>query len=850
MRNLMKQVERILSTIALLIATCAILPAQSGSFHDVRINQTVEGGTFNVDGVPYTSSQVFRWQVGDVHTVSFRATQAIDVGGTASNATRIRFFGTFEPIYDSQAISQPPTGLFQTSSRVVGSDTLFEIRIQMWSFFRGLTLNNTREHRLRFVTPGAGCAPTMSVPLLGACGDVPGYTHVESGTCDFLATTGDYWCGEGRTEFTSVPGVGYAFKDWNSNPGIPNPTSTGIASSVIFNLVSPVSIQVNFGPGKFYAVATDPPGLEVAIDRSIYRPTGTDELCNAYQEILDTNGFTHNVGQGGGRASAYCFVWLFGSTRLLAAPELQTDRTGRRVVFDSWSNGGGQNHLFEVSGANLSTDVLTARFLPAGGVTFVTQPQLNLPLVVNNRTWPSYNFWFGINKDVTFSAPLETVDQNGRRWRFRSWSNGGAAAQTLRISQEIVDRGLYLVATYEPLNRVTIDTNPSGLTINVDGNECRTPCLVEKAAAESINISPVRTVNQADYLRLEFANWSDGGAADRQVGFQAEASRIVANYRPLFRLNTVANPSEGAVFTLLPESPDNFYAADARVTITARALPGFRFRRWSGDTAGLFNTASVTMSGPRAVVAELETVPFLDPAGIRNSAGTGPQDQGTPAKVAPGSLLTITGSTLTDRDEVGPRTPLAQTLAGLSVRVGTRLLPLSFAAPHQINAQLPYDIPLGRQTMTVVRTGQADVSAEFEVVRNAPGLFSQPDTGAEGQPPVAYAFRADGSTIAADQTAAPNEIVNFVATGLGPYRNNPPAGFAIPAGNEFALADPVEVLVNDQTVQPLRVIAAPGFVGMTFVQVRIGSQFPSGQASTVRVRVNGKESNAVRLQVR
>jgi uncharacterized protein (TIGR03437 family) len=413
-----------------------------------------------------------------------------------------------------------------------------------------------------------------------------------------------------------------------------------------------------------------------------------------------------------------------------------------------------------------------------------------------------------------------------------------------------VDRGLYLVATYEPLNKVQIETNPAGLPVVVDGRECPTPCIVERLATESIAVTPVPSVTQADVLRLEFANWSDGAATERQIGFQSEFRRVIANYRALYRLTTLSNPPDGAEFTLTPPSPDRFYNSDTRVSITARALPGFRFRRWSGDTAGLFATATVTMSAPRAVVAELETIPFLDPAGIRNSAGTGPQDQGTPAKVAPGSLITISGSNLTDRDENSPRTPLTQTLAGLSVRVGTRLLPLSYAAPHQINAQLPFDLALGRQTLTVVRTGQADVSAELELVRNAPGLFSQPGTESEGQPPIAYAFRTNGSVIAVEESTASNETINLVATGVGPYRINPPAGFAIPEGNEFTVVDPVEVLVNDQTLQPLRVFAAPGFVGMTFVQIRLSAAFQAGQANTVRIRVGGKESNAVRVLVR
>jgi uncharacterized protein (TIGR03437 family) len=60
----------------------------------------------------------------------------------------------------------------------------------------------------------------------------------------------------------------------------------------------------------------------------------------------------------------------------------------------------------------------------------------------------------------------------------------------------------------------------------------------------------------------------------------------------------------------------------------------------------------------------------------------------------------------------------------------------------------------------------------------------------------------------------------------------------------------VEVLAGDAVVQPTQAIATPGMVGMTSIQIRVGTQFATGQNTPVRIRVNGKESNAVRLFVR
>lgn len=857
----MTAIFRILWTLAILCALSSdnLAVAQSGVFRQVSVTLSTPGLTYRVDNVAYDTSQIFYWQVGDVHTIRIpKASLSTDLpalggGNNSGIGIRTTYSGTYSVTNDDgRAI---PPGTFQDLTN--DTDTEHIYRIQVYSFLQGIEFSTSRLYQLRFVTPQVGCSPTASgQPMVGACGDNPGYTAVScSDGSTFLATTGDFWCPAGPMELHAVPAVGYAFKDWNSNPGLPNSTTTGTSGSLAFDLTSPFHIQVNFGPGKLYRINTEPAGFEVIVDYSYVKtgdlPEDNRDVCTRYQSATLPNGTPVNIGQGGEIGSSdFCTVWLVGSSRLLSATEMQLDSTGKQWVFDSWSFGGGQNSLFNVSGDNLSTDVITARFLRAGGVTFVTQPQTSLPIIVNNRTWPYYNFWFGLNKEVSFTAPLESVDANGRRWRFKGWSNGGPATQTLTITQDIVDKGLYLIALYEPLNKLSIETNPPGLTVSIDGQPCQTPCAVERLATESVNIAPIPSVTQADVLRLEFTGWTDGGPAERTVGFTPELRRLVANYKQLYRLSAMGNPPEGASFTFNPASPDNFYDLDARVTVTAKALEGYRFRRWSGDTAGLFPSASITMGGPRGVVAELEKIPFLDPAGIKNSAGTGPQDEGKTGRVAPGSLITIYGVNLTPKEEAGPASPQAQTLAELAVRAGSRILPLSYASPAQINAQLPYDLPLGPNKLTIVRVGQPDVSADFEIVRNAPGLFGQPGTEADGVPPFALAFRADGSVITESEPATPNEVINLMGTGLGGYRFNPPPGFAIPTGAEFTLIDPVEVLVGDQTIQPLKVIATPGYVGMTSIQIRIGAQFPVGESSSLRIRVNGKDSNTVRLLVR
>lgn len=860
-----------------LAATMMLLAAGASAQSDlqVRVGLLTPGMLFFVDNVPYTSDQIFRWRINEVHFIRFAAVQELSdpfVGGNTPPVGGPAIDGNLGVKYsiDPSIISvvneiptpnpapngENPAIRVTTTNNAGGLE--HSIRVQVYTGLQSIIIQNVKSYRMRFRTPSSGCAPSINPTISSTnCAETPGYTIVECGIGNQHPpqTNGDYYCPEGPVRLTAVPNLGYAFKDWNSNPAIPgqNPIGNGLSGasgSAVFNLVSPFHIQVNFGQGKFYRLRTEPPGFDVFVDRNLVRTRQTEPqiACRGYLPDGNPPAETN-------QAYPYyevCATWLVGGTKLLSTPgPTQTDNTGKLWVFDRWSNGGfGQNYLFPVSGDNLGTDLLTAIFKRAGAVLFNTLP-IGAPITVNGRTWPTTNHWFGLGDTITFSAPPEFLDRAGKRWRFRSWSNNRPAAQELTISDEIVERGLYLNANFDPLNRVTIETNPSGLPITVDGRECPAPCIIERLALETAVITAAPSITQRDVLRLEFDNWSDGPrTANRSLGFQPEFQRLIANYRPLYKFSAIGNPPEGATFTFAPASPDSFYPVGTQVSVTARAIPGFRFRRWVGDTAGQFPTASLNIGGPRGVVAELEVIPYLDPAGVQNAAGTGPQDKADIGRVASGSLITVYGVNLTPLEEVGPRSPMVQSLAGVLLRVGDQLLPLSFASPTQINAQLPYNLPEGKRTLTVTRVGQPDVTGEFEVVRNAPGLFTQYGNPDETQPPFAFAFKPDGSLVSPTNPALPNEIINIVGTGIGPYRNNPPAGFAVPSGAEFVLADSVEVLAGDQVIQPLKVIATPGFVGMTSVQIRVGTQFPAGQSTSLRIRVNGKESNTVRLPVR
>jgi uncharacterized protein (TIGR03437 family) len=244
------------------------------------------------------------------------------------------------------------------------------------------------------------------------------------------------------------------------------------------------------------------------------------------------------------------------------------------------------------------------------------------------------------------------------------------------------------------------------------------------------------------------------------------------------------------------------------------------------------------MNQPYSVRAVLDQVPYIAPAGVQNAAAQTPQ----PA-VAPGSIIAIYGSSLAPAPTVGPASPLAQTLAGVTVVMTGRILPLYFVSPQQINAELPSGLAAGAYTLTVQWEGHDDVQAAFQVVRDAPGLFTQSADGIQ----YALVTRPNGALATPGAPALPGETVTLYGTGFGPYIGSAPDGFAIPQTGNLPLADPVAIVSGSLSIDPVFAGAAPGEVGVALVSFRI----PDDAVAPMELlaTANGVKSNTVVVPV-
>jgi acid phosphatase type 7 len=251
----------------------------------------------------------------------------------------------------------------------------------------------------------------------------------------------------------------------------------------------------------------------------------------------------------------------------------------------------------------------------------------------------------------------------------------------------------------------------------------------------------------------------------------------------------------------------------SRLTITAIGLDGQEIDR-------------VTLAPPSRVSAEA----------VVNSGSFA-------SGLAPGSLITIFGRDMSAGESRAATPPLPTELAGTSVTLNGRRLPLLFVSPYQINAQLPYG-PVG-QAMLRVSTPSSFTEAEVVTAAVAPAVINVPD-GADLVPAV---VRSSGGTlVSAASPASAGEYVTVFLVGLGPLDGNIAAGDPAPAPRPLSTLYPVKVRIGGASLAPAFAGLTPGFAGLYQVNVRIPEVLPSG-IHALRVEVNGTASDPVGLFV-
>ncbi len=804
-----------------LLLTLTAWCVQAQSFTTVTISTVPSGAKFTVDGQVYGQAATLVWPTGSKHIVGFITDppapgQTTAVQTAPDGSAKYVFTGWL----DNASLLVPQTDPIQTITADPRITTLTA------------TLQTAYRVRLSFFSSG-NPDDSISPAVCGSASSSfsnqfhPGLVFVGS-TC-YWQSVDLFLQANAPVNLNAIPLPGFVFTGWSFNSGPINPYLTSLTVN------GPMTIAPRFEPGKRVHFLTNPLGLHLLIDHSDIPTRSVADLVNCpanESQPLPTQITVPQLCYGD-------FDFAAGSKHIISGVTPQLDSASRWWVFDSFSNGLPPNSIYTTDNNLAAADTLTGNFVRGAIVSFVTNPT-GLKLNIDGRqNWPGYNFIWPIGSSHEVSAPANQTDAKGRQYTFQSWSNATGASQTVTVDQAAVDGGFRAIAGYSVLNRLVVQSSPAGVAVQVDGNTCQTPCTIDRQAGTQLHMIAPKQVSMGEGARLDFASWSDGGATEHAFTIKDDYTTLTVNYTNSYQLSVGSNPSDGISFDVSPTSSDMFYPENSAVTITAKANPGFKFRRWAGDLSGTFPSGLVSMSVPRSVIAQADAVPYIAPAGVRNAAGDTPS-----SAVAPGSIIAIYGHSLAPAVEIGRVNPLAQFIAGVTVTVNDRILGLLFVSPDQINAQVPSDLPDGDYTLTVRSAGQPDVTATFTVARNAPGIFFQTVNDQK----YAIALHADGSLVSPDNPATAGETISVLGTGFGPYGGKVIDGF-FPPNPPPALADSLIVTAADQSPVPSWTGAAPGYTGVAVTKFQVPDDMVAGSNALLKVTVNGVDSNTVMLPI-
>ena len=215
--------------------------------------------------------------------------------------------------------------------------------------------------------------------------------------------------------------------------------------------------------------------------------------------------------------------------------------------------------------------------------------------------------------------------------------------------------------------------------------------------------------------------------------------------------------------------------------------------------------------------------------------------------VAPGGLISIYGTGLSASSAAAGQVPLPGTLASTCVSVNNETLPLLYASPNQINAQLPFDVT-GGSSLVVRTSGGISGPFPFTVLSAAPAVFLSGTAGPLTGLPTIYRGGNNYSLVTLSNPIHPNDILVILATGMGPTSSEPAAGDAAPSNPLAVVTDTPVLTLGSAQLDLLYAGLAPGEVGVYQINAAVpwwvaaGMQVPltisqGGQSTIVQVRV-------------
>ena len=217
--------------------------------------------------------------------------------------------------------------------------------------------------------------------------------------------------------------------------------------------------------------------------------------------------------------------------------------------------------------------------------------------------------------------------------------------------------------------------------------------------------------------------------------------------------------------------------------------------------------------------------------------------------LAPGSLVSIYGDKLAATSATAASLPLPTTLAGIGASItdasGVQTpLPLFYAGPSQINAEIPESASLGPAVITI-NTPTGPVGSPVVLNPVAPAVFVANQSGTGVAAAILVTNQSDGSQTAAEIFNSPCAAGSCVGIPLDVSAGESALElFGTGIQNRASLSD-VTVMIGGQTLAAAYAGPAPGFTGLDQVNVLLPPSLAGSGTVNITVSVAGAASNVV-----
>jgi uncharacterized protein (TIGR03437 family) len=329
-----------------------------------------------------------------------------------------------------------------------------------------------------------------------------------------------------------------------------------------------------------------------------------------------------------------------------------------------------------------------------------------------------------------------------------------------------IDLTTGLGTTYATLgvftNSVNINTvlqgTPNGtavMGVMADGN-----AILYDATADSFTVSRKDfTALSGAYAASSFGQFVVGNNLLNDslvpVGTLSSATTAPAgfSFATTGALLTGSASSAGVIQRIDTTQPSSFAPTRIKETPAANAT-GFAFTRTLAPLANGNSIVQLTTSGLLAIPAAFDAA--VAPPQISQIVNAA--DLTKP--VAPGGLVSLFGTNLSPTNMATNQIPLPTALADSCMSVNGTLLPLLFASPTQINAQLPFNAT-GNSSLVLYTPGGISDTFNFTVQPTAPSVFRT----ANGTATIIR--NVDGQLITNNTPIHLNDTLTIYLTGMG-----------------------------------------------------------------------------------